>query len=120
MKTIARFLALVTALQVPMPASAAGQSYPPAFPRQNATKLVETDRIVVWDIVWPKGQPSPLHRHVYDQVGTSLPNWRPRHHANQRSDVKRHNAGWQHLHHSQGNDARGRGDDGTTAPRDLH
>ncbi len=46
------------------------QSYPPAFPRQNATKLLETDRIVVWDIVWPKGQPSPLHRHVYDQVGT--------------------------------------------------
>lgn len=70
MKTIARFLALVAALQVPMPIPAAGQSYPPAFPRQNATKLVETDRIVVWDIVWPKGQPSPLHRHVYDQVGT--------------------------------------------------
>ena len=46
------------------------QSYPPAFPRQNATKLLETDRIVVWDIVWPKGQPSPLHRHVFDQVGT--------------------------------------------------
>ena len=46
------------------------QQYPPAFPRQNVTKLLETDRIVVWDIVWPKGQPSPLHRHVYDQVGT--------------------------------------------------
>ena len=45
-------------------------AYPPAFPRQNATKLLETDRIVVWDIVWPKGRPSPLHRHVYDQVGT--------------------------------------------------
>ena len=46
------------------------QDYPPAFPRPNATKLVETDRITVWDIVWPTGQPSPLHRHVYDQVGT--------------------------------------------------
>src|SRR5262245_3242137 len=45
-------------------------AYPPAFPRQNATKLLETDRIVVWDLVWPKGQPSPLHRHVFDQVGT--------------------------------------------------
>jgi len=64
------FLALVAALQMPMPPPAAGQTYPPAFPRQNVTKLVETDRIVVWDIVWPKGQPSPLHRHVYDQVGT--------------------------------------------------
>ena len=48
----------------------AAQSYPPAFPRTNATKLVETDRIVVWDIVWPKGQPTPMHQHVHDQVGT--------------------------------------------------
>jgi hypothetical protein len=46
------------------------QDYPPAFPRINATALLETDRFVVWDIVWPKGQPTPLHRHVYDQVGT--------------------------------------------------
>ena len=48
----------------------AAQTYPPAFPRPNATKLLETDRLVVWDIVWPKGQPTPMHRHVYDQVGT--------------------------------------------------
>ena len=48
----------------------AAQSYPPAFPRTNATKLIETERIVVWDIVWPSGQPTALHRHVYDQVGT--------------------------------------------------
>jgi len=46
------------------------QTYPPAFPRTNVTKLLETDRIVVWDVVWPKGQPTALHRHVYDQVGT--------------------------------------------------
>ena len=49
---------------------AAQPSLPPPFPRPNATKLLETDRIVVWDIVWPKGQPTPMHRHVYDQVGT--------------------------------------------------
>ena len=48
----------------------AAQSYPPAFPRMNATKLMETDRVVVWDIVWPKGQPTPMHQHVHDQVGT--------------------------------------------------
>jgi hypothetical protein len=46
------------------------QDYPPAFPRTNATKLLETDRIVVWDIVWPQGQPTAMHRHLYDQVGT--------------------------------------------------
>jgi hypothetical protein len=43
---------------------------PPAFPRANATKLLDTDRITVWDIVWPRGQPTAMHRHVYDQVGT--------------------------------------------------
>jgi quercetin dioxygenase-like cupin family protein len=65
------FLAVFAALQAANPTPPApAQTYPPAFPRQNATKLLETDRIVVWDIVWPKGQPSPLHRHVFDQVGT--------------------------------------------------
>jgi hypothetical protein len=48
----------------------AQQELPPPFPRTNATKLFENDRINVWNIVWPKGQPSPLHRHIYDQVGT--------------------------------------------------
>jgi hypothetical protein len=49
---------------------AAQDALPPPFPRPNATKLLENDRIVVWNIVWPKGQPTALHRHVYDQVGT--------------------------------------------------
>ena len=42
---------------------------PPAFPRTNATKLLDTDRITVWDIVWPKGQPTALHRHPYAMTG---------------------------------------------------
>ena len=46
------------------------QELPPPFPRTNATKLFENDRINVWDIVWPRGQPTALHRHIYDQVGT--------------------------------------------------
>ena len=50
--------------------SAAQSPLPPPFPRTNATKLLDTDRITVWNIVWPKGQPTALHRHVYDQVGT--------------------------------------------------
>lgn len=48
----------------------ATQSYPPPFPRANAVRLMENEHIAVWDIVWPKGQPTALHRHVYDQVGT--------------------------------------------------
>jgi hypothetical protein len=51
-------------------AALAQETLPPPFPRVNATKLLENDRIVVWNIVWPKGQPTALHRHVYDQVGT--------------------------------------------------
>jgi hypothetical protein len=43
---------------------------PPPFPRTNATLLLENERIRVWDVVWPKGQPTALHRHIYDQVGT--------------------------------------------------
>jgi hypothetical protein len=51
-------------------AALAAQTYPPPYPRTNATRLLDTDRIAVWDMVWPKGEPSPTHRHVHDQVGT--------------------------------------------------
>ena len=61
----------MTAVLLVMAGVATAQSeLPPPFPRTNATKLLETDRIVVWNIVWPKGQPTAMHRHVYDQVGT--------------------------------------------------
>src|SRR5262245_59618369 len=59
------FLMLIAAASV-----VAQQDLPPPFPRTNATKLFENERINVWDIVWPKGQPTVLHRHIYDQVGT--------------------------------------------------
>src|SRR5262249_10271260 len=42
---------------------------PPAYPRPGASKIFENDRVVVWNIAWLKGQPSPLHRHIYDLVG---------------------------------------------------
>jgi predicted metal-dependent enzyme (double-stranded beta helix superfamily) len=45
------------------------QSYPPAYPRPGTAKLFENARVVVWNIAWLKGQPSPLHRHIYDLVG---------------------------------------------------
>jgi hypothetical protein len=67
-RTLSVILVLVAAAA--LCAAVAAQDLPPPFPRTNATKLVETDRINVWDIVWPKGQPTALHRHIYDQVGT--------------------------------------------------
>jgi hypothetical protein len=47
----------------------APQSLPPAYPRAGVTALLENADVVVWNIAWLKGQPSPLHRHVYDLVG---------------------------------------------------
>jgi hypothetical protein len=61
---------LITLLFMGVVALGAQPTLPPPFPRTNATKLLDTDRITVWDIVWPKGQPTAMHRHVYDQVGT--------------------------------------------------
>src|SRR5687768_8190170 len=33
----------------------------PAFPRPRVKKLVENDRIAVWDYTWVQGQPTPNH-----------------------------------------------------------
>ena len=62
--------ALITLLLSCVVAIGAQSELPPPFPRTNATQLLDTDRITVWDVVWPKGQPTAMHRHVYDQVGT--------------------------------------------------
>src|SRR6267142_3706867 len=61
---------LVTLLLTCVVALSAQSALPPPFPRTNASRLLDTDRITVWDIVWPKCQPTAMHRHVYDQVGT--------------------------------------------------
>jgi hypothetical protein len=45
------------------------QSYPPPYPRAGTKGLIDNDRVQVWDVSWPKGQPSPLHRHLYDMTG---------------------------------------------------
>ena len=51
--------------------AAAGQTptLPPPFPRANAVKLLDNDRTQVWSVSWPKGQPTALHRHIYDVTG---------------------------------------------------
>ena len=45
------------------------QTYPPPYPRSGTKALVDNARAQVWDVSWPKGQPSPLHRHLYDMTG---------------------------------------------------
>ena len=48
------------------------QNYPPPFPRPDAVKVFENDRVEVWDVTWPKGQPTPMHEHPYDQLSITL------------------------------------------------
>ena len=48
------------------------QTLPPPFPRTNAVKMLDNDRVQVWSVAWPKGQPTPLHRHIYDITGTYI------------------------------------------------
>src|SRR5256885_85042 len=59
----------VAAALLSVVAHATAATLPPAYPRAGATKILDNDRVQVWNIAWLKGQPSPLHRHVYDLVG---------------------------------------------------
>jgi hypothetical protein len=43
-------------------------AYPLAFPRPHARKLLENDRIIVWDYVWHPGESTPMHYHDKDAV----------------------------------------------------
>jgi hypothetical protein len=47
----------------------AGQAYPPPYPRAGTIALIDNTRVLAWDVSWPKGQPSAMHRHLYDMTG---------------------------------------------------
>jgi quercetin dioxygenase-like cupin family protein len=63
---------LVLALLAVPAGPAAGQQLPPAFPRDGATKILENDRVIVWDVQLQKGQRAALHTHPYDIVSVTL------------------------------------------------
>ena len=42
--------------------------YPPAFPRPGSTKVLENERVVVWDYTFTVNVPSPMHFHERDVV----------------------------------------------------
>lgn len=52
----------------PVPPIANTSGYPPAYPRPGATKLLENDRVAVWDYVWMPNVPTPMHFHDKDVV----------------------------------------------------
>jgi len=49
------------------------QTLPPPYPRDGTTKLLENDRVIVWDVSWLQ-QPYPVHRHLYDYFGVYYTN----------------------------------------------
>jgi quercetin dioxygenase-like cupin family protein len=56
-----------------LPASSAfAQAYPPAFPRDGSTKILENARVVVWDATWHKGRGTPIHEHPFDYLSVTL------------------------------------------------
>jgi hypothetical protein len=42
--------------------------YPLAFPRPGSKKILENDRVIVWDYTWTPGVPTPMHFHDKDVV----------------------------------------------------
>ena len=57
-----RFIAIFAALLLQ------AQTLPQPFDRDGANKVLENDRVIVWDVAWlPRAYPT--HRHVYDYAG---------------------------------------------------
>lgn len=50
-----------------------GQTFPQPFDREGATKLLENDRVIVWDVSWLQ-RAYPTHRHLYDYAGVYYTN----------------------------------------------
>jgi hypothetical protein len=42
--------------------------YPLAFPRPGAKKILENERVIVWDYTWTPGVATPMHFHDKDTV----------------------------------------------------
>jgi hypothetical protein len=42
--------------------------YPLAFPRPGSKKILENDRVMVWDYTWTPGVATPMHFHDKDTV----------------------------------------------------
>ena len=53
-------------------AALAAQTYPTPSPRDGAMKLLENDRVIVWDVTWLQGHPTAMHRHAHDIVGAFI------------------------------------------------
>ncbi|HWG18763.1 MAG TPA: hypothetical protein VN678_12920 [Acidobacteriaceae bacterium] len=84
MRTLAIFAALLLAQSLPQPLHAQASPQPPAaqtspqppqdktyaqpFEREGSTKVMENNRVIVWDVSWLQ-RAYPTHRHMYDYTG---------------------------------------------------
>jgi quercetin dioxygenase-like cupin family protein len=69
-RTVSKLVSFLALCFCALPSPA--QTYPPPFPREAARKLFENDRFAVWDVTWPKGQPTAMHQHPVDQLSVTL------------------------------------------------
>jgi hypothetical protein len=46
--------------------------YPLAFPRPGAKKILENEKVIVWDYTWTPGVAAPMHFHDKDTVAVFL------------------------------------------------
>jgi len=42
------------------------------FPRQDASKLLESERVIVWDVRWVPERPVPAHTHDRDVISITI------------------------------------------------
>ena len=52
----------------PVPALPNTSGFPNAFPRPGVKKLIDNNRVIVWEYTWTPGTPTPMHFHDKDVV----------------------------------------------------
>ena len=57
---MATFFALLLLLGAPFQNLLNKSRYPLAFPRDGAKKVMQTDRVIVWDYTWTPNKPTPI------------------------------------------------------------
>jgi len=73
MRIIAVFATLLLLGQSAETLAQQAQTFPQPFDRDGATKVLENDRVIVWDVSWlPIAYPT--HRHLYDYAGVYYTN----------------------------------------------
>src|SRR5947207_2295155 len=76
-------LALLTALvgpttgqqrlpALPRDGTATASKYPPAYPREGARKILENDRVILWDVTLENNRRTATHSHPYDILSVTL------------------------------------------------